>query len=546
MTISQKTKITNEYVYDISLDGTVINALGMNVISNTDGFNFQMPHNEDFRYTNDHPYISKGLGRNYPKGKPFTKVDGDVAEFEDLYLNESYAKGINKMGLGVDEYVPKSINFSRKNYSDLLDEETGEIKLVGNTIKSKKMPIYIEKFLDKAIRLLLNDKGKEFLELYYDYLEKIYNMQIPLKDIASIGKIKTSIATYKENCKTLTKGGTKKSRQAWYELAIKHNLDVHMGDAIYYINTGEKKTDSDVKRITHYFYLDEHKNRIDYVLNSDGTPSTDKKGNKLSLTKFIEREYTKTFKGWKKKSKDDRKPTKLEFGKTLYPNLQEEDEILFSCVLLPNSIIDDEDDHFCDDDLEYNRDKYIDMFNKKVKPLLVCFDSSIRYRTDEKGKTVNNILITSPKDRKTFTEEQCKLVSGQPYASTDQDTYQQLMSMDDKEIAFWKRVNKRPIFEKECGMDWNTILDDYEKRMDIKKQEGIRDEVAVYQKFIDSLTKDSIEDFEGFPKEVSELIYDKHNDGIFYSYKYDVEIGRVTDITDKFADNEDSFWKFDD
>lgn len=546
MIIKKQKKIKDNFVYDISLDGTVVNALGMNVISNTDGFNFQMPHDENFRYTDEHPYISKGLGRNYPKGKAFTKVDGDVAEFEDLYMNESYAKGINKMGLGIDEYVPKSINFSRKNYSDLLDEETGEIKLVGNTIKSKKMPIYIEKFLDKAIRLLLNDNGKEFLELYYDYLEKIYNMQIPLKDIASIGKIKTSIATYKENCSALTKGGAKKARQAWYELAIKHNLDVHMGDTIYYINTGEKKTDSDVKRVTHYFYLNEHKKRVDYVLNDDGAPQTDKKGNKLSLTKFIEREYTKTFKGWKKKSKDDRKPTKLEFGKTLYPNLQEEDEILFNCVLLPNNIIDDEDDHFCDDDLEYNRDKYIDMFNKKVKPLLVCFDSSIRYRTDEKGKLVNNILITSPKDRKTFTDEQCKLVSGQPYSSTDQDTYEQLMSMDDKEIMFWKRVNKRPIFEKECGMDWDKILDDYEKRMETKKQEGIRDEVAIFQKFIDSLTKDDIETFEGFPKEVSELIYDKHNNGIFYSYKYDVEIGRITDITDKFADSEDSFWKFDD
>lgn len=27
-------------VYDISLDGTVVNALGMNVVSNTDGFQF--------------------------------------------------------------------------------------------------------------------------------------------------------------------------------------------------------------------------------------------------------------------------------------------------------------------------------------------------------------------------------------------------------------------------------------------------------------------------------------------------------------------------
>ena len=33
----------NEYVYDISLDGTFVNALGSNIMSNTDGFNFRMP-----------------------------------------------------------------------------------------------------------------------------------------------------------------------------------------------------------------------------------------------------------------------------------------------------------------------------------------------------------------------------------------------------------------------------------------------------------------------------------------------------------------------
>ena len=48
MEINKKNK-TNDYVYDISLDGTVINALGMNTVSNTDGFNFQMPEEKDFR-----------------------------------------------------------------------------------------------------------------------------------------------------------------------------------------------------------------------------------------------------------------------------------------------------------------------------------------------------------------------------------------------------------------------------------------------------------------------------------------------------------------
>ena len=58
---------TTDYVYDISLDGTVVNALGMMIASNTDGFNFQMPLS--FRYTDDNPYIGKGLGRNTVNGR---------------------------------------------------------------------------------------------------------------------------------------------------------------------------------------------------------------------------------------------------------------------------------------------------------------------------------------------------------------------------------------------------------------------------------------------------------------------------------------------
>ena len=205
----QKLDKTNKYVYDISLDGTVVNALGMNILSNTDGFNFQMP--ETFRYTDKHPYISNGKGRNSEKGKPYTKVEADVAEFEDTYLNHAFNGGINKLGLGVDEYCISDIQFARKNYADLLDNE--KIKLVGNTIKSKKMPVYIEKFMNEAINLLLHGKGAEFLELYYDYIEKIYNLQIPLQDIATVGKIKVNLDTYKANCKKLTSAGTKKARQ---------------------------------------------------------------------------------------------------------------------------------------------------------------------------------------------------------------------------------------------------------------------------------------------------------------------------------------------
>ena len=55
-----------------------------------------------------------------------------------------------------------------------------------------------------------------------------------------------------------------------------------------------------------------------------------------------------------------------------------------------------EEDVLCGDyeGLEYNVEKYIDQFNKRITPLLVCFHPDIR----------NKILITNPKDRLYFTE----------------------------------------------------------------------------------------------------------------------------------------------
>lgn len=400
----------------------------------------------------------------------------------------------------------------------------GSIKFVGNSIKSKKMPIYIEKFLDKAIRLILHGKGKEFLESYYDYVEKIYNLQIPLKEIATVGKIKIDLEEYKENCKQLTTAGTKKARQAWYELAIKHNLDVHMGDTIYYINTGKKKNESDVKRITRY-----------YISSPDG---------EKDVTKEIEKLYSKA----KKEKPDemtigygpkgDRKWKKIyDFGAEYYGSaFHDSDELVFNCILLNNDIVEDEDEHYCEDGFEYNVDKYIEMFNNKIKPLLVCFSRDIRTRINEKGKEVPNILITNPKERKQFTEEECKLVSGEPYNQKDQDTYEQLMTMEDKEIKFWLSVNKIPPYVNEIGMNWDEIVRDYQDRMKQLERKDIQEELKQYQSIIDSLTKEEVDDFlsEGsIPDRLLRLIDEDSNSNDFLSKKYKVVLGNIFDIVDK-------------
>jgi hypothetical protein len=223
----------NNYVYDVSTeDGTFICGIGGIIAHNTDGFNFKIPEN-----VNDLKYIGKGTHQSVVKDKEYIGIEAALAEF-----NEKFMKGYMK--LGIDEVIESTINLSRKNYADLID---GDVKLVGNTIKSAKLPIYIEEFLDKGIRLLLEGNGKEFIELYYEHVEMIYNQEIPLLKVASKSKVKQTLESYKDNTKKKNKAGKPMPRQAHMELILKNNLNVNLGDTIYYVNTGTKKSHADVK-----------------------------------------------------------------------------------------------------------------------------------------------------------------------------------------------------------------------------------------------------------------------------------------------------------
>ena len=479
---------TPAYVYDISLDGTVVNALGMNICSNTDGFNFMLPEENQYRYTKEHPYISTGLSRETKKDVEYTGFKADVAEFNDKYMCDKHysPNGVNKMGLGIDEVVTSTINFSRKNYADYFPENPypEDVKMVGNTIKSKKMPEYISKFLAVGIRLLLQGKGQEFLEEYYNYVEKIYNYQIPLRDIATKGKIKKTLAEYKRDVQTLTKAGRPKSRQAWYELAIAENLVVGNGDTVYYVNTGKSKSHADVKKTKKYYLLNEQGDRED-------------------ITKQTESGYNKWKKTPESKSATGKTYSIDEYARKQNPGIIIEDEIILNCALVPRDILDREEDTFCADvseELEYNVPKYVDMFNKRITPLLVCFSKEIR----------SDILIDNPKNRPYFTNEQCELVSGEPNKSGDQDTYEQLMTMEDKEIKFWKKYNLVPPFVEECGMGkWEDILADYDRRMEEEEKNGVAAERALYSALIEKMTAEEldavIEDGE-LPSDFSKIV----------------------------------------
>jgi DNA polymerase elongation subunit (family B) len=204
------------------------------LVMDTDGINFSAPKGVE-----DRVYIGRGNNWKVKQGKEYKGAAADIAEYNDIFMR-------GEMALDNDGVWPSCINIARKNYALLT--EKGKIKLVGNTIKSKKLPGYIEDFLDKGIKLLLQGKGKDFVEFYYEYLTKIYNKEIPLVKIAQRGKIKQSVKDYEERCKQKTKAGNPMSRQAHMELVIQNNMNVNLGDVIYYVNNGTKISQGDVAK----------------------------------------------------------------------------------------------------------------------------------------------------------------------------------------------------------------------------------------------------------------------------------------------------------
>jgi DNA polymerase elongation subunit (family B) len=206
------------------------------LVCDTDGMNFSLPEGG----VDDRKYIGKGNNWLVKEGKEYTGYDADVAEFNDMFM-----KGA--MGLDCDGTWKSCMNIARKNYATM--EHNGKIKLTGNSIKSKKLPLYIEDFLDKGIKMLLDGDGQSFVEWYYEYLGVIFNQQIPLMKIAQRAKVKLSMDDYKKRSKEKTKAGNEMSRMAHMELAIRDGIAVSLGDVIFYVNNGIKASHGDVQKV---------------------------------------------------------------------------------------------------------------------------------------------------------------------------------------------------------------------------------------------------------------------------------------------------------
>jgi DNA polymerase elongation subunit (family B) len=204
------------------------------LVMDTDGVNFSTPDE-----ANDRVYVGRGLNWKVKEGKEYYGPEADVAEYNDVFMR-------GEMALDTDGVWPSTINLARKNYAVM--DSKGKIKLTGNSIKSKKLPLYIEEFLDKGIKLLLEGNGQAFVEYYYEYLQKIYDKEISLSKIAQRARVKLSLDDYKKRLMTKTKSGNSMSRMAHMELVLQENLKVNLGDVIMYVNNGLRASHGDVQK----------------------------------------------------------------------------------------------------------------------------------------------------------------------------------------------------------------------------------------------------------------------------------------------------------
>jgi hypothetical protein len=187
-----------------------------------------------------------------------------------------------------------------------------------------------------------------------------------------------SVNDYKKHCKKTTKSGSMMSRQAHMELITLNNYPAGLGDTIYYINNGDKKMSGDVTKMT----KPTKKQQQDYI---------DKHGEPIP-----------------------------------------KDYVQINCYMIPEKDIVNNPDLKGD----YNVARYLFNFNKRVDPLLVAFNPSIR----------EDILIEDPKDRQYFTKLQCELVNGFPLKEDGQDKFDEVMTLSEGEVVFWNRVGRDPYF----------------------------------------------------------------------------------------------------
>ncbi|MFW5847368.1 MAG: 3'-5' exonuclease [bacterium] len=411
----------------------------------TDGINFVIPSTSNIKIT-DNERVELDEEKNIEEVWNFnnkTGIDALIEYFNTTELSQNYTGKKSFMSVDNDGNFVSCYNLARINYASksvVKDKKTGEvvkdkntgevktkIKLTGNTIKSKTMPEYIEKFIDKGLDLILKGDGVGFVNYYQDYAQKIYYNQIPLKEIATKNKIKMSIKEYLNRGKD--KNGREKGKQAHMELIIEEREKIieelyekHKDELFSLKDPKELTIEDKLKLVDKYMPPEPEKDTYVYQVNC----------------------------GYKKSHGDSNRIVDEKTGKER-----------FVSRLISSKDIEENPDMVG----EYNTLKYLDAFNKRAKALLVGFDKDVAERiivkekikkhkgVDGKVKKTPELVIES------FTEKELEL------KYFELDSIDDAMYLDAKEIDFWNKTGYDP----RLVWDGFKVPDNYPIHYDIYK-----------------------------------------------------------------------------
>lgn len=390
----------------------------------TDGVNFKVP---DFT----HIIVNENTIDTSPKDEDrieeMWKYNGEtginalIAYFNDHEMKKPFMAADND-----GEFV-SCFNLARINYAVLeekKDKNTGElkrkVKYTGNSIKSSVMPEYIEDFYDEGFKMILEGKGYEFVEYYYEYAQDIFYKQIPLKKIASKSRYKNTIKEYLNRGKD--KNGREKGKQAHMELVIKERNKIAE-------NLFEKHKDSlDLKKNEEELTIDEKIKLVEVYMPLEP---------ELDSTLY----YYNT--GYRKSHGDSREIKDKKTGEMRYA----------SKLISKEEIIENPDLKG-----DYNIDKYLSDFNKKVEAMLVAFDPEIAEKIpvkikrekvkDEYGNKVEEESLIMNQ----FTKDQLEL------KSFDLDDVESSLYLEEFEVNFWNQ----------SGYDPRLVWDGFKMHDDMK------------------------------------------------------------------------------
>jgi hypothetical protein len=248
-----------------------------------------------------------------------------------------------------------------------------------------------------------------------------------LAEIASKAKVKLSVDDYIKRSKQTTKSGSLMSRQAHMELIIRDKIQSNLGDMILYVNNGSKASHGDVQKVNQpkkgwsedqislFFSNNEksdYKNKEQYLLSNGWEKS------------WSENNWVRS--DAKNKEANTGIPTDV-----AYRAASSDSVVQLNCYRIEPSDLENNPEMLG----EYNIQRAIATFNKRVEPLLIVFDDEVR----------DSLLVKNPEDRSFFTTEQCKLINGKPFKPEDQDDiYENLLKMEQGEVEFWDRVGINP------------------------------------------------------------------------------------------------------